>query len=455
MVDSQRGALPASNTLDESELAQGRTAVESLRTVMVELEAELRHPDLPPKLSSLAVRGVTLATGWSLSSWRENLDAWSAALEGGNSPAGEYGPAAHEWVQRLEKLKSFMVTAAREARHMGTEISADPDAEAVLGKQGQDVVEEAIAWFKRSQTTAAQVVVNVENLVKRYGSIAAVDGVTLSIPQGQIFGLLGPNSAGKTTLLECIEGVRTPDSGTLRVLGRSYKDQATAIRERVGVQLQTTGFFELLTVRETLKFFARLYPRRTDVDELLSRLAIDMHAKSAVRDLSGGIRQRLALAVALVNDPELVFLDEPTTGLDPQARQVVWQIVRSLRETGTTVVLTTHSMEEAEQLCDRVAIMTSGRIRVDGPPSELVRGRVGESVVEVVAPPGEDRAHVRALPGILDSIDRGERMVIRTEDPPELVSRILALRTPPMDVRVRRGTVEDVFFLVTEMDGQS
>jgi ABC-2 type transport system ATP-binding protein len=294
--------------------------------------------------------------------------------------------------------------------------------------------------------------VEVTDLTKRYGDVPAVDGVSLTIPRGQIFGLLGPNSAGKTTLIECIEGIRSADSGSVRVLGLEYRDSAREIKTRTGVQLQKTGFYDLLNLRETLEFYASFYPRPLNVEELMGRLQIRDRAKTLVKDMSGGILQRMSLGVALVNDPELIFLDEPTTGLDPQARRVIWDVVRSLRADGRTVVLTTHYMDEAEQLCDRVAVMTAGKIRSQGAPDELIHRYVGESLVEIVPAGDFDAAAASALPGVRGCSAQGERLVLRADEPAALLTTILALPGPPAEARLRRGTLEDVFLTIAELE---
>jgi ABC-2 type transport system ATP-binding protein len=385
----------------------------------------LHHPDLPPRLSALAVRGVSLATGWSLDTWRERVDRWSSGTMAGD-----------DLVKRLPKLRSFLETARRESRHLSESAADDPDAREIFGEAGQGVVTAALEWFAAPPEAAA---VMVTNVAKRYDEVQAVAGVSLTIPRGQVFGLLGPNSAGKTTLIECIEGIRTPDAGSISVLGRA----PGAVKARIGVQLQKTGFYDLLTLRETLNLYAAFYPRPVSVVALMDRLQIRDKAKTLVKDLSGGILQRLSLGVALVNDPELVFLDEPTTGLDPQARHVIWDIVRSLRDEGRTVVLTTHYMEEAEQLCDRVAIMTAGSVRAQGAPGELIGRHVGESIVEI----GPDNG-VSDLPGVRRHVLHGGRLLLQADDPPGLLSALLAGPRPPADARLRRGTLEDVFLTI-------
>jgi ABC-2 type transport system ATP-binding protein len=428
--------------------ATERDVAGAVRTLIDRLDGELRHPDLSPPLRGLAVRGVTLATGWSIDTWRERVDGWYAAAE---------KPGAHtdtgEWVKRLRKLRSFLATAGRESRHLDADAAADPQARALFGAEGQDVVTTAIDWLTTAgppDTGPATAAVVVTDLHKRYGDVTAVYGVSLTIPTGRIFGLLGPNSAGKTTLVECVEGIRTPDSGEVTVLGLRHDGSARDIRTRTGIQLQQTGFYDLLTLRETLDLYASFYPRPVDVDALMTRLNIGDKAKTLVKDLSGGIHQRLSLGVALVNDPELVFLDEPTTGLDPQARRVIWDVVRTLRDDGRTVVLTTHYMDEAEQLCDTVAIMTAGRIRVQGSPAGLIARHVGDSVVELAPSAGFDAAAARALPGVRGCVTQGDRFVLRSDDPAALLRTILALPDAPVEARIRRGTLEDVFLAIAE-----
>lgn len=217
--------------------------------------------------------------------------------------------------------------------------------------------------------------IEVRDLRKRYGDVVAVDGVSLSVQQGELFGVLGPNGAGKTTLLELVEGLRRPDSGEIRVLGERPWPRNAALRPRIGVQLQATAFFERLTAREQIRTFAALYGvPAARADEWLERVGLAGQAGVRTEQLSGGQSQRLSIATALVHDPEVVFLDEPTAGLDPQARRNLWDLLSGLNESGRTVVLTTHHMDEAEALCDRVAIVDHGRLLVLDAPAALVRG---------------------------------------------------------------------------------
>ncbi len=223
---------------------------------------------------------------------------------------------------------------------------------------------------------AAEPIIDIRGLVKRYGSLTAVAGIDLCVYPQEIFGILGPNGAGKTTTLEMIEGLRPPDAGTIRVAGLDPVRQAPQLHKLIGVQLQTTALFDYLSAAELTALFADLYGAasgQSRVEELLALVGLEDKAGARVNQLSGGQRQRLALAIALVNSPTIAFLDEPTTGLDPSARRGVWRTIRGIRDAGTTVVLTTHYMEEAEVLCDRVAIMDEGRVVAHGTPSGLVR----------------------------------------------------------------------------------
>jgi ABC-2 type transport system ATP-binding protein len=212
-----------------------------------------------------------------------------------------------------------------------------------------------------------------EGLVKRYGSVAAVDGLSLSVARGECFGLLGPNGAGKTTTIEILEGLLQPDAGRVEVLGLSWARDEAELRQRLGIQLQETQLAEKLTVEETVQLFRAFYREGPGVDELLEVVELDAKRHAWAGKLSGGQRQRLSVACALAGDPDILFLDEPTTGLDPQSRRQLWNVLGRFRAQGGTVVLTTHYMDEAEALCDRVAIVDHGRIIVEGPPADLIK----------------------------------------------------------------------------------
>ena len=224
---------------------------------------------------------------------------------------------------------------------------------------------------------AGQPIIVVRDLRKRYGSLVAVDGVSFDVEQGEVFGILGPNGAGKTTTLEMVEGMRPIDEGSATIDGVDVRKDPREVKRRIGIQLQASAFFDELTLIELLDLFGRLYGRAVDPMALLADVELTEKARSQVRTLSGGQKQRFSIASALVNEPRVLFLDEPTTGLDPQARRHLWALVRTLQDRGHTVVLTTHYMEEAEELCDRAAIMDGGRIVALDPPQTLVDQLIG------------------------------------------------------------------------------
>jgi ABC-2 type transport system ATP-binding protein len=224
----------------------------------------------------------------------------------------------------------------------------------------------------RPLDAAAAPVIRVEGLRKHYGDRVAVDGVSFSVREGEVLGILGPNGAGKTTTVEILEGLRTADGGSAEVAGVDVVRDPDAVKGRIGVQLQASSFFDQLSLAELLDLFAAIFGTTVEARALLRRVDLEDRAQSQVKQLSGGQQQRFAVAAALVNNPRILFLDEPTTGLDPQARRHMWELVRSFRDDGTTIVLTTHSMEEAELLCDRVAIMDAGRMVALDTPGALV-----------------------------------------------------------------------------------
>jgi len=222
----------------------------------------------------------------------------------------------------------------------------------------------------------------IRGLHKAFADVQAVDGIDLEVAPGECFGLLGPNGAGKTTTIEICEGLTTPDEGTVELLGLNWRSGASELRQRIGIQLQETQFPDKLTVEETLRLFRSFYRGGITVDDSIRLAQLEEKRHSRVGGLSGGQKQRLAMATALVGDPELLFLDEPTTGLDPQARRHLWDLVEGLKHEGRTIILTTHYMEEAEQLCDRVAIMDHGRVIALGTPKELIATVGGADIVE-------------------------------------------------------------------------
>jgi ABC-2 type transport system ATP-binding protein len=305
----------------------------------------------------------------------------------------------------------------------------------------------------RPSASAADPVIHVRDLRKAYGEVEAVAGVSFDVARGEVFGLLGPNGAGKTTTVEILEGLRIPDAGEVSVLGHDVRRDAGVLKERIGVALQTAALYPKLTVAELLELFGSFYRRSRPVRELLDLLDLGEKRTAQTKDLSGGQRQRLSVALALVNDPELVFLDEPTTGLDPAARRSLWVIVEDLKASGKSVLLTTHYLEEAEILCDRVAIMDHGRVLELGTVDQLVARRFQERAVRFDRVDGLDGAQLGALPGVDKVSDDGDAQVLYTTDVPATIGGLLALAEArgfePANLTVRRPTLEDVFLALT------
>jgi ABC-2 type transport system ATP-binding protein len=296
--------------------------------------------------------------------------------------------------------------------------------------------------------TGVPATISVQDLRKSYGSTVAVGGITFDVEQGEFFGILGPNGAGKTTTLEMLEGLREPDSGQLTVLGQPPWPRNPALLPRMGVQLQSSSFFERLTAREQIRTFASLYGISTRrADEMLGVVGLEEQAETKAEQLSGGQMQRLSIACALVHDPELVFMDEPTGALDPQARRNLWDLLRQINADGRTVVLTTHHMDEAETLCDRVAIMDHGQILELGAPAALVRGL--HTPVRISVESGVlSAADARVLAPAAEIADDGVSLTVATRDPAAVLAR-LADRRALTGLRVQGATLEDVFLSLT------
>ncbi len=296
--------------------------------------------------------------------------------------------------------------------------------------------------------TVAAPAIEVRGLRKVYGDLAAVDDVSFTVAPGEFFGILGPNGAGKTTTLEMVEGLRRPDAGEVRLLGEPTWPRNPRLLPRVGVQLQASAFFERLTAREQIRTFASLYGVAvTRADDWLERVGLTEKAGTRTEKLSGGQLQRLAIACALVHDPEIVFLDEPTAALDPQARRNLWDLLRSLNEAGRTVVLTTHYMDEAEALCDRVAIMDRGRIlQLDAPPA-LVRGL--DAPVRISVAPHLLRAGQGERVAGVDGVEYDGAAVVLTTRAPSAVLGRLAELDALEGLQVKGATLEDVFLHLT------
>ena len=306
-----------------------------------------------------------------------------------------------------------------------------------------------------TQKSANHYVAQIENLVKCYGDVRAVDDISFQVCRGEVFGMLGPNGAGKTTTVEIIDGLRAADSGEVTVLGMDVKRVPGRIKEKIGIQLQSPSLLPLLSLEEMLSLFASFYKRSLPIDYLLDILALKESRKVFVKNLSGGQQQRLSVAMALVNDPEIAFLDEPTTGLDPQARRGLWDVIEDMRRKGKTVFLTTHYMEEAERLCDRIVVIDHGKIIATGSPSELISRYFKEQAIRFSVNPTPTKEILKEFPGVIEVVIDGEDVLIYSNQIPATMSAILRyaeetnLTKQLKDLHVRQATLEDVFLKLT------
>jgi ABC-2 type transport system ATP-binding protein len=301
---------------------------------------------------------------------------------------------------------------------------------------------------------------SIRGLRKAYADVQAVDGLDLEVARGECFGLLGPNGAGKTTTIEICEGLTKPDSGTVEVLGLNWETGAMELRQRIGIQLQETQFPDKLTVEETLRMFRSFFKRGIPVDESIRTAQLEEKRRSRVVGLSGGQKQRLAMATALVGDPELLFLDEPTTGLDPQARRHLWDLVDELKQAGRTIILTTHYMDEAERLCDRVAIMDHGKVIALGTPQQLIGSIGAEDIVEFAVTGKDAQAHgivdveqLTAIAGVQSHRVDAALHQLSVSELHLAVPRIFAVLKEQglhlSEFRTHSATLEDVFVRLT------
>jgi len=297
--------------------------------------------------------------------------------------------------------------------------------------------------------------IRLSGLRKTYGAVVAVDHLDLDVRAGECFGLLGPNGAGKTTTIEICEGLNTPDSGEVEVLGRRWATDAAGIRARIGISLQETQLAEKVTVEETVNLFRSFYPRPRPLAEIIDAVQLGEKRTARVGQLSGGQKQRLALALALVGEPELFFLDEPTTGLDPQSRRQLWELIAGFRSTARTTVITTHYMDEAQVLCDRVAIVDHGKVIALGTPRELIAGLGAQYVVEFAVPEGTPLAAdaLAALPGVVSVRQEDGHWRLQAAELHTVVPSLLGLLdqhgAPLTELSTHAPTLEDVFVSLT------
>ncbi len=303
---------------------------------------------------------------------------------------------------------------------------------------------------------ASNSALRVHHLRKAYKDVVAVDGLNLEVQAGECFGLLGPNGAGKTTTVEICEGLTEPDSGDVEVLGQRWSSNAAQLRQSLGIQLQDTQLSEKLTVFETVRLFRSFFRQGAVASEAIARVQLEEKQKSRVGDLSGGQKQRLALACALVGDPDFLFLDEPTTGLDPQARRQLWELIEEFKQSGRTILLTTHYMDEAERLCDRVAIMDHGREIALGTPRELIASTCAEQMVEFTAGSASkalDVPALRRIEGVREvRTENGAVLMQVTElhtSVPALLAELTRQNVPLTELRTHSATLEDVFVTLT------
>jgi ABC-2 type transport system ATP-binding protein len=304
-----------------------------------------------------------------------------------------------------------------------------------------------------TSNAAGDPVIRVSGLRKHYGETRAVDGVSFEVAAGTVFGLLGPNGAGKSTTVEILEGLRQPDSGEVRVLGVDVVRQPDQLKPRIGISLQTAALYPKLTVVEVLDLFRSFYPKGRPTADLVAMMDLGEKGTTRTQDLSGGQRQRLSVALALVNDPELIFLDEPTTGMDPAARRALWDLVLGLKAEGRSILLTTHYMEEAEILCDRLAIMDHGHILEEGTVNDLISRRFRERAVRFDRMDGLTDERLAAMSGVSSVKHENGEVLLYTSDVPATIGAVLdaseALGVEPANLGVRRATLEDVFLDLT------
>lgn len=305
----------------------------------------------------------------------------------------------------------------------------------------------------KSEEQSTGPVIEVDSLHKAYGATRAVDGVSFTVGRGEVFGMLGPNGAGKTTTMEIVEGLRNADSGRVTVLGLDMAEQPREAKTHIGVQLQTTALYPRLSVHEVIELFGSFFPMSLPAPELIKLVGLEDSAKKQCKDLSGGQRQRLSVALALVNDPQILFFDEPTTGLDPQARHGLWDVINFARNRGKTIFLTTHYMEEAERLCDRVAIIDYGKIIGIDRPGTLIESHFKEEAIEFEVDQPLPREMLSELAGTSNVVLENGKVTLYSNSVPVTIGGLLELAKQRgiklTDLYVRRATLEDVFLKLT------
>lgn len=295
-------------------------------------------------------------------------------------------------------------------------------------------------------------VIEVKNLVKKYNKITAVDNASFDVYEGEIFGMVGPNGAGKTTTIECIEGLREKDAGTIKVFSQDISKENWSLKIKIGIQLQESSLPDKIKVREAMEMFSSLYPHTIDWKNLLMKLNLEDKANSYFRDLSGGQKQRLFIAISLINNPELIFLDELSTGLDPQARHTMWDLVKDIRNEGKTIFMTTHYMEEAELLCDRVAIIDQGKIVALDKPQNLVQTLTQEKRLIFSLENDSSIEKLKKIKGVIEIEKLGERIIVHGKEDEfiyDVMSILIKDRIKFKEIRIEQPNLEDVFLALT------
>jgi ABC-2 type transport system ATP-binding protein len=294
--------------------------------------------------------------------------------------------------------------------------------------------------------------IEVKDVKKSYGSFVALKGVSLTMNRGEIFGLLGPNGAGKTSLIEIIEGIRPLDSGSVNVLGKDVKKDRKYIKEHTGIQLQTTGLYSSLTVVEMLSLYASFFKSHTSVNYILEKVDLANKSKQLIKSLSGGMYQRLSLAISIINNPQILFLDEPTTGLDPQAKRNIWDIIDTLKSDGKSVFLTTHYMEEAELICNRVAIIDDGKIIDIDEPNKLIKKYIGEKTIEISYEGSITKEELSAIPALMDYWSFQNKLILISSNESKTLMFLINNSwnsSKIKEITTRKGSLEDVFLKLT------
>ncbi|GIH10652.1 multidrug ABC transporter ATP-binding protein [Rhizocola hellebori] len=303
----------------------------------------------------------------------------------------------------------------------------------------------------RISSVTGMAIIEVSNLTKRYGERIVVEDVTFAVEPGEIFGVIGRNGAGKTTTVECISGLRTPDSGTIRVLGNDPQHDPAPLRRLVGVQLQESALQDKITVREAVDLFASFYPDPARPAQLIDELGLAASAKTQYAKLSGGQKQRLSIALALVGNPKIAILDELTTGLDPQARRDTWQLISQVRDRGVTILLVTHFMDEAERLCDRIAVIHGGRVAALDTPANLTAQVAAGQVLRFRTSSPADLAALRSLPSVTSVEDQDQELTVAgtQEALPQVITELSRQQLVPLNLRVDQANLDDAFIVLT------